>query len=113
MFNNGTSIAYICKKDYEESMKKYVLFLMLLQIPVFGQWNTSAIKLGSFVPSSAGAGFIVGYEGSHFFDPNVSFGWSLDWYHSNYIDANVVNQADQYYPVGVTDNQLRATTNIH
>jgi opacity protein-like surface antigen len=101
------------KKEIEETMKKYVLFIILLPLSLFAQWNTSAIKLGSFIPSSAGAGFIVGYEGSHFFDPNVSFGWSIDWYHSNYTDASIVNVADQYYPYGVTDNQLRASTNLH
>ncbi len=94
-------------------MKKYLLLITLLPLPLFAQWNTSAIKLGSFVPSSAGAGFIVGYEGSHFFDPNVSFGWSIDWYHSNYTDATVVNFADQLYPVGVTNNLLKASTNLH
>jgi hypothetical protein len=113
MFNNGTSIAYICKKDYEESMKKYVLFLMLLQIPVFAQWNTSAIKLGAFVPSSAGAGFIVGYEGSHFFDPQFSFGWSIDWYHSNFTDAKVVNDLNNIPGLTGNTNQLRAKTNLH
>jgi hypothetical protein len=113
MYYGGTSIAYIRPKDYEESMKKYVLFLMLLQIPVFSQWNTSAIKLGAFSPSSAGTGFIVGYEGSHFFDPQFSFGWSIDWYHSNYTDATVVNNANNLYGTSGTTNELRARTNIH
>src|ERR1035437_1563781 len=113
MYYDGTSIAYICPKDYEESMKKYVLFLMLLQIPVFSQWNTSAIKLGAFVPSSAGAGFIVGYEGSHFFDPNFSFGWSIDWYHSNYTDAKVVSDLNNIPGLTGSTNELRAKTNLH
>lgn len=113
MYYGGTSIAYIRPKDYEESMKKYVLFLMLLQIPVFSQWNTSAIKLGAFSPSSAGTGFIVGYEGSHFFDPQFSFGWSIDWYHSNYTDATVVNNANNLYGTSGSTNELRARTNIH
>ena len=113
VYYDGTSIANICPKDYEESMKKYVLFLMLLQIPVFSQWNTSAIKLGAFSPSSAGTGFIVGYEGSHFFDPQFSFGWSIDWYHSNYTDATVVNNANNLYGTSGSTNELRARTNIH
>lgn len=113
MYYRGTSIVYICPKDYEESMKKYVLFLMLLQIPLFSQWNTSAIKLGAFDPSSAGTGFIVGYEGSHFFDPQFSFGWSIDWYHSNYTDATVVNNANTSYGPTGNINELRAKTNIH
>lgn len=94
-------------------MKKYLLLIILLPLPLFAQWNTSAIKLGTFIPSSAGAGFIVGYEGSHFFDPHFSFGWSIDWYHSNYTDETVVNEANQLYGVGVTQNQLRASTNLH
>ena len=113
MFNNGTSIAYIYQKEYEGSMKKYVLFLMLLQVPLFAQWNTSAIKLGAFSPSSAGTGFIVGYEGSHFFDPQFSFGWSIDWYHSNYTDAKVVNDANTIIWTSGNTNELRARTNLH
>lgn len=94
-------------------MKKYVLCLILIQIPVLAQWNTSAIKLGAFSPSSAGTGFIVGYEGSHFFDPQFSFGWSIDWYHSNYTDATVVNNANNLYGTSGSTNELRARTNIH
>jgi hypothetical protein len=113
MFNNGTSIAYIYQKEFEGSMKKYVLFIMLLQIPVFAQWNTSAIKLGAFVPNSAGAGFIVGYEGSHFFDPQFSFGWTIDWYHSNFTDAKVVNDLNNIPGLTGNTNELRAKTNLH
>jgi hypothetical protein len=94
-------------------MKKYLLLLFLIQLPVFAQWNTSAVKLGTFVPSSSGAGFIIGYEGSHFFDENFSFGWSLDWYHSNYTDENVVNDANNLYGIVGNVNQLRASTNVH
>ena len=99
-------------------MKKYVLFLFLLQIPMFAQWNTSAIKLGTFIPSSAGAGFMVGYEGGHFFDPQFSLGWSIDWFHANYTDAQVVNDLngiplDQIPGTTGSTNELRAKTNIH
>ena len=94
-------------------MKRYMFLLVFLPLQVFAQWNTSAVKMGSFIPSSAGAGFIIGYEGSHFFDPSVSFGWSIDWYHTKYTDGSVVNIADQLYGVGVNENQLRASTNLH
>jgi hypothetical protein len=115
-YNDGTSIEVICQKDYEESMKKYILFLTLLQMPLFAQWNTSAIKLGAFVPSSAGSGFIVGYEGSHFFDPQFSFGWSIDWFHANYTDGKVVSDFNGIDPIPGTSgniNELRAKTNLH
>jgi hypothetical protein len=98
-------------------MKKYVLFLFLLPITLFAQWNTSAIKLGTFVPSASGAGFIVGYEGGHFFEPQFSLGWSIDWFHSNFTDSKAVNDfnAIDPPPPGTTGstNELRAQTNIN
>ena len=94
-------------------MKKYLFIILFIQLPLYAQWNTHAIKLGTFIPSSSGAGFIVGYEGSHFFDPQFSFGWSIDWYHSSYTDEKVANDFNNLYGINVRENQLRASTNVH
>lgn len=97
-------------------MKKLIVIIFLISVPgIFAQVNTAAIGLGIFSPSSSGGGFIIGYEGSHYFDKNISFGWSLDWYHKNYIDKNLVNDLNQQDPPpgGGQTNELIATTNLH
>jgi Outer membrane protein beta-barrel domain len=95
-------------------MKKALLAVILLSSLNFAQWGSSSIKLGYFSPSAANGGFIIGYEGDHFFDPRISLGWSLDWFHKNYTDEKLVNDFNQIDPgVNSSVNELRAKTNIH
>lgn len=96
-------------------MKKFFLILLLF-LPGFtySQGSSAAIKLGYFDPSGIDGGFIIGYEGSRYIDAGLSFGWSIDWFHRNYIDKRVVNDFnDLYGGVGGSINELRAKTNLH
>lgn len=94
-------------------MKKILLlFISLIGVCAFGQGNSSTLKLGYFSPGMGG-GFIVGYEGSKVIDEVFSFGWSIDWYHTNYVDKKVVNDFNNWYGSGGQINELRAKTNLH
>lgn len=88
------------------------LIVLLFSINTFAQHGAAAIKLGHFSPSASDGGFIVGYEGSHFVDSRLLFGWSIDWFHKNYVDKKLVSQFNQA-GVGGTSNELRAKTNLH
>lgn len=97
-------------------MKKLIALIVFLSVSgIYAQVNTAAVKLGIFSPSSAGGGFIIGYEGSHYVDKNFSFGWSFDWFHKNYVDKTLINDLNQQDPpVGGGElNELRAETNLH
>jgi hypothetical protein len=96
-------------------MKKLIAIFFLLSISsIYAQVNAAAIKLGIFSPSAAGGGFIIGYEGSHYVDQHFSFGWSIDWYHKNYVDKNLENSLTQQNPpVGGQTIELLAKTNLH
>jgi hypothetical protein len=95
-------------------MKKVIILTALLTTLTFAQWNTGAVKLGVFNPGATDAGFIIGYEGGHHFDRFLSWNWSIDWFHQNYIDKTLVSAIDQYYPGTIGEiNELRAKTNIH
>ncbi len=96
-------------------MKKITLtFVLLFSVNAFSQWNSASIKLGVFNPQAVDGGFIIGYEGNHFFDNRLSLGWSVDWFHKNYVDSKLVGDFNQYYGgVDGTINELRAKTNIH
>lgn len=95
-------------------MKKIFLLLIVCSINLSAQWSSASVRLGYFVPGATSGGFIIGYEGEHFFDERVSFGWSIDWFHKNYVDENLANSFNQYYGgVGGTINELRAKTNLH
>ncbi len=95
-------------------MKKFFI-LFLLPILLFGQRNAGEIKLGHYSPSATSeGGFIIGYEGSRFVDKNLAIGWSLDWFHKNYVDRDLVREFDQYFGVaGSNVNEIRAETTIH
>jgi hypothetical protein len=100
----------------EEKMKKLVALIFLIGFTgIYAQVNTAAIKLGIFSPASTGGGFIIGYEGAHYVDKNFSFGWSIDWFHKNYVDKTLINNLnEQGPPVGGGEiNELRAKTNLH
>lgn len=95
-------------------MKKILLLLIILTTGISAQWNTGAVKLGYFNPSATDGGFIISYEGGRHFDRYLSWNWSLDWFHSDYVDKKLITELDQYYPGAVGEvNELRATTNIH
>jgi hypothetical protein len=96
-------------------MKTYLLFLLfLLSTSSFAQSGMAAIKLGYFNPSAADGGFIIGYEGGKYIDENFTFGWSIDWFHKNYVDKKLVSEFNDIYGIaGGTVNELRAKTNLH
>ena len=95
-------------------MKKLVLlFLFALTYNVFGQHSAAAIKLGAFTPGATNTGFIIGYEGGKYIDDNFNFGWSIDWFHKNYVDKELVDKFNLIEGVSVEENELRASTNIH
>jgi hypothetical protein len=95
-------------------MKRLILICTLLTINVFPQWNTGAVKLGYFNPSATEGGFIIGFEGGRHFDKYMSWTWSADWFHRNYVDKKLVSELNQFYPGTNGElNELRASTNIH
>lgn len=96
-------------------MKKLFAIIFLISVSgIYAQVNTAAVKLGIFSPSSAGGGFIIGYDGSHYIDKNFSFGWSFDWFHKDFVDKALVNDINQNPPIGGGEtNELFAQTNLH
>ncbi len=95
-------------------MKRFLIITALLTANIFPQWNTGAIKLGYFNPSATEGGFIIGFEGGKHFDKYMSWNWSADWFHQNYVDKKLMNELNQFYPGANGElNELRASTNIH
>jgi opacity protein-like surface antigen len=97
-------------------MKKYFSFILLLA-PAFAfaqpHMGIGSIKFGVFDPSATNAGFIIGYEGGRGLDRNFAIGWSIDWFHKDYVDQNLVSEFNSYYGVNGSLNELRASTNLH
>ncbi len=96
-------------------MKKTLLFLLLFTgSHLYAQPSLNAVKLGLFIPSAMEQGFIIGYEGGRAFDRNFDIGWSIDWFHKNYVDRGLEQQFNAIYGIpGGTINELRAKTNVH
>ena len=95
-------------------MKKLTLiFLLVSGHYAYCQTSAAAIKLGSFIPGATDAGFIIGYEGGRYIDENFNFGWSIDWFHKNYVDKTLVQSFNEVYGVSGNINELRASTNLH
>lgn len=95
-------------------MKKYFICFLFIPFMLNAQSHFGTIKAGIFGPSATEVGFILGYEGGWRIDENVSFGWSVDWFHKNYIDKGYVTQLNEFYgPINSSLNELRATTNLH
>lgn len=97
-------------------MKKTIIAVVILlsAISVFGQYRSSTIKLGSFSPESTERGFIIGYEGGKYIDRNFDIGWSIDWFHKNYVDQTLVSEFNDYYGnFEYKLNEVRAKTNLH
>lgn len=95
-------------------MKKFTLIIVLFfSYNIYGQWSAAAIKLGAFSPGATDAGFIIGYEGGKYIDEIFNFGWSIDWFHKNYVDKTLVDSFNEIYGISGDLNELRARTNFH
>lgn len=97
-------------------MKRSILLLVmiLLTFSIYGQRKSSTIKLGNFSPSATESGFVIGYEGGKYIDRNFDIGWSIDWFHKNYVDQTLVNEFNNYYGFFESElNEVRAKTNLH
>ncbi|NWF90720.1 MAG: hypothetical protein HXY50_14825 [Ignavibacteriaceae bacterium] len=94
-------------------MKKLLLIVTLVfSVNSLAQLNSASVKLGFFNPSAANGGFIIGYEGGKIIDERLLFGWSIDWFHSSYVDKELVNDFNEAFGFGEI-NELRAKTNLH
>ncbi len=94
-------------------MKKLIFaVIIILSSNLIAQLNNASIKLGYFNPAGANGGFIIGYEGGKIIDERLLFGWSIDWFHANYVDKKLVGDYNQVYGFGQI-NELRAKTNLH
>ena len=97
-------------------MKKIIVLLILfLSVTSQAQNTSSAIRLGFFSPQATESGFILGYEGRYIIDEYIRTGWSVDWFHKEYVDQNYVQDINNQYGTGINTqlNELRATTNLH
>jgi len=97
-------------------MQKIVITIILIFIysSIFAQHRSATIKLGSFSPSATESGFVIGYEGGKFIDRNFDIGWSVDWFHKDYVDQALVSEYNDYYGFFESElNEIRAKTNLH
>jgi hypothetical protein len=95
-------------------MKKlFCMIILLIPALTFAQQHMGGIKFGVFDPVATDAGFIIGYEGGWAVDRNFSLGWSVDWFHKDYVDQSLVSQFNNFYGINSSLNELRATTNLH
>lgn len=96
-------------------MKRGILLLLLMMsVNALAQRGTASIKMGYYNPSASDGGFIIGFEGGRAIDPGFSFGWSIDWFHRNYVDKRLVDDFNGYFGLdGGSINEIRAETNIH
>ena len=94
-------------------MKKLILILCaFFTSHSFAQLNSASVKLGFFNPTATNGGFIIGYEGGKIIDERLMFGWSIDWFHSSYVDKKLVSDFNEAFGLGEI-NELRAKTNLH
>ena len=95
-------------------MKKLALLIVFaFTYNSFAQSGAAAIKLGAFSPGATNTGFIIGYEGGKYIDENFNFGWSIDWFHKNYVDKDFIEKLNTIPGVSSQENELIASTNIH
>jgi len=97
-------------------MKKTSIILILLFTTTLltAQRRSSTIKLGNFNPAATEKGFVIGYEGGKFIDRNFDVGWSVDWFHKNYVDQTLMTELNDYYGYFESElNEVRAKTNLH
>lgn len=93
-------------------MKKLIIISVFFTSVSFAQLNSASIKLGFFNPTATNGGFIIGYEGGKIIDERLMFGWSIDWFHSSYVDKKLVSDFNEAFGLGEI-NELRAKTNLH
>lgn len=96
-------------------MKKLILAAFILfSTQLSAQFVNNSIKLGYFNPPATDGGFIIGFEGGKYIDRNFSYGFSLDWFHTSFVDAVLVEEFNRIdgFP-NYRLNELRAKTNIH
>lgn len=93
-------------------MKKLIIISIFFTSVSFAQLNSASIKLGYFNPTATNGGFIIGYEGGKIIDERLMFGWSIDWFHSSYVDKKLVSDFNEAFGLGEI-NELRAKTNLH
>ena len=92
----------------------YLIILLFLSSSIYSQRKSSTIKLGNFSPSATESGFVIGYEGGKYIDRNFDIGWSVDWFHKNYVDQTLVSEFNNYYGFFESElNEVRAKTNLH
>ena len=97
-------------------MKKNLLFILFVfAVSISAQGNANIIKIGMFDPQATNMGFIIGYERLYPIDEHLETGWSVDWFHKNYIDQKYVTEINREYQGNIDSelNELRATTNLH
>jgi len=93
---------------------KIVALLLIFSSALIAQHKSSTIKIGNFSPGATKAGFVIGYESGKYIDRNFDIGWSVDWFHKNYVDQTLVEEFNDYYGYFESDlNELRAKTNLH
>lgn len=96
-------------------MKKIIFLLLVFSFTaLYGQKNWSTFKIGYFNPEASEGGLILGYQGGKYIDEFIDIGWSVDWFHKNYVDKSLANQLDDFnQPLNGEVNMLRAKTNLH
>lgn len=95
-------------------MKKIIIILFFTATIISAQRGSSTIKLGNFSPNATESGFVIGYEGGKYIDRNFDIGWSVDWFHKNYVDQTLVQEFNNYYGYFESElNEVRAKTNLH
>jgi len=91
-----------------------ILMLIFTSSVILSQSRSSTVKLGNFSPSATENGFVVGYKGSKYVDRHFDIGWSIDWFHKNYVDQILVSEYNEYYGYFESElNEIRAKTNLH
>lgn len=95
-------------------MKKIFIILLFTSTIISAQRGSTTIKLGNFSPNATESGFVIGYEGGKYIDRNFDIGWSVDWFHKNYVDQTLVEEFNNYYGYFESElNEVRAKTNLH
>jgi hypothetical protein len=95
-------------------MKKIFVIFFLATSVISAQRGSTTIKLGNFSPNATESGFVIGYEGGKYIDRNFDIGWSVDWFHKNYVDQTLVAEFNDYYGYFESElNEVRAKTNLH
>lgn len=93
----------------------FIIFIIFSStLLINAQRRSSTIKIGNFSPNATENGFVIGYEGGKFVDSNFDIGWSVDWFHKDYVDQTLVTEFNDYYGFFESElNEVRAKTNLH